>query len=68
MKAPFNPLLRIVSERGARHDRIWGEARPHLGGGTTERGAAFADRHRLRIALSANQWSLQNQAGSHIIH
>ena len=38
MKGPFNPLLRIVSERGARRDRIWGEARPHLGGGTSESG------------------------------
>ena len=38
MKDPFNPLLRIVSERGARHDRIWDEARPHLGGGTSESG------------------------------
>ena len=38
MKDPFNPLLRIVSESGARHERIWDETRPHLGGGTTAPG------------------------------
>ena len=38
MKDPFNPLLRIVSESGTRHDRIWGETRPNLGRGTTAPG------------------------------
>ena len=49
MKAPFNSFLRIVSESGTRRDRIWDETRANLGRGTTERGAAFADRHRSRI-------------------
>ena len=48
-KAPFNSFLRIVSESGMRHDRTWEEARANLGRGTTERGAAFADRYRLWI-------------------
>ena len=38
MKDPFNPLLRIVSESGARRDRIWDETRPNLGRGTTAPG------------------------------
>ena len=38
MKDPFNPLLRIVSESGARRDRIWDETRPHLGRDTTAPG------------------------------
>lgn len=41
------PLL--FSESRTRHERIWDETRPNLGRGTTERGAAFADRYRLWI-------------------
>lgn len=44
MKAPFNLLLRIFSERGARRDRIWDVTRPNLGRGTTASG-----RRRERI-------------------
>lgn len=28
----------LVDERGTRHIRIWGEAHPHLGGGTSASG------------------------------
>ena len=57
MKDPFNPLLRIVSESGARHERIWGETRPNLGRGTTAPGTRH-DRIWEEARLNAGRRSL----------
>lgn len=39
------PLL--FSESGTRHERIWGETRPRLGGETVASGTVFANKYRI---------------------